>query len=189
MAQALRRRAVLPIGPGRIWFGKSGIKSALGKRIAAMQLVKSQPAYSYLDDPDVPAFDHDGPVTFMDGDCVLCTTGARMIARFDRKNEFRICRVQTNLGQAMLRHYGLDPNNPESWLYLVDGKAWTSLDAMIRAGARIGGIGWLMQVFRLLPRRVQDWLYVRIARNRYAVFGRADMCAVGDAGLRARLLE
>lgn len=145
-------------------------------------------AYSYRDDPAVPGFDDTGPVTVMDGDCVLCTLGARLIARFDRARVFRICPVRTPLGEALLRHYGLDPDNPESWLYLVDGRAYTSIDAMIRAGARIGGAGWLLQPLRLLPRPVQDWLYRRIARNRYQLLGRTDMCAVPDPGLRARLI-
>lgn len=151
--------------------------------------LSSRPAYSYRDDPAIPAFDDSGPVTVMDGECALCTAGARLIARFDRRQEFRICRSQSPLGAALMWHYGLDPTDPESWLYLVDGEARTSLDAMIRAGARVGGIGWLLQPLRVLPRVVQDWLYRRIARNRYRLFGRTDMCAMPDPALRARLME
>ena len=146
-------------------------------------------AYSWRDAPDVPAFDDRDAIAFMDGACVLCTFGARLIARFDRKNAFRICPVQTPLGTAMLRHFGMEPDDPDSWLLLIDGHGYTSMDAFIRAGARIGGIGWLLQPLRLLPRRAQDWLYHRIARNRYRLLGRTDMCAVPDPRLRARLME
>lgn len=125
----------------------------------------------------------------MDGECVLCTAGARFIARFDTRREFRICRAQSDLGRALFEHYGLAPDDPESWLYLEDGYAYGSFDAMIRAGRRLGGPGLLLQPLRLLPRGAQDWLYVRLARNRYRLFGRTDMCAVPDPALRARLLE
>lgn len=145
--------------------------------------------YSYRSDPTVPDFDDSGPVTVMDGNCAVCSTGARLIARFDRRGEFRICRLQTELGQALLAHYGMDPEDPESWLYLEDGQAHRSLDAIIRAGRRMGGPGWLLQPLRLLPRSVRDWLYVKLARNRYRLFGRSDMCALPDEGLRARLME
>jgi len=154
-----------------------------------MKLSIQQKAYSYRDDPAVPSFDDRGPVTFMDGECVFCTVGARLIARFDRAREFKICPVQTPTGRAVLRHYGLDPEGPESWLYLADGQAYTSLDAMIRVGARIGGIGRFFQPLRLLPRSLQDWIYRRIARNRYQLLGRADMCAIPNPRLRARLIE
>lgn len=145
--------------------------------------------YSYRADATVQAFDDSGPVTVMDGECVLCSTGARLLSRFDKAQEFRICRAQTQLGQSLLLHYGLSPQDPGSWLYIVDGHAYTSLDAMIRVGSRVGGAGWLMQPLRLMPRLVQDWLYRRLARNRYWLFGRNDMCSIPDPALRARLME
>jgi len=145
-------------------------------------------AYSYRGDKSVLPFDDRGPIVFMDGDCVLCTFGARAIARLDRVAEFRICAIQTRLGESVLRHYGLNPQAPYSWLYLVDGHAYTSLDAMIRAGRRMGGWGQLLAPLAILPRSVQDWLYARLARNRYCLFGRTDMCAIVDAKLKQRLL-
>ncbi len=154
-----------------------------------MVSIADREPYSYRQDPAVPEFDDSGPITVMDGDCVLCTTGARLLARLDRAHEFRICRSQTELGAALMRHFGLDPDDPESWLYIVDGRAYTSLDGMIRAGARAGGLGSLPKPLGFLPRDLQDWLYRRLARNRYRLFGRTDMCGVPDPALRKRLME
>lgn len=145
--------------------------------------------YSYRDDPDVPAFDDKGPRCFMDGECVLCSFGARLIARFDRRDEFRIFTIQSETGQAVLRHYGLDPADPDTWLFLDDGAAFSSMDAMVRAARRIGGPGWMLQPIRLLPARAQNWLYTFIADNRYKWFGRTDICALPDPKLRAKLIE
>ena len=143
--------------------------------------------YSYRADPNVPTFDDSHPMTVMDGECALCTVGARLIARFDKSGEFKICRAQISLGQSLLSHYGLSPSDPESWLYIVDGHAFTSLDAMIRAGCRVGGLGWLLQPLRLMPRVLQDYLYRKLARNRYRLFGRTDMCSIPDPALRAKI--
>jgi predicted DCC family thiol-disulfide oxidoreductase YuxK len=144
-------------------------------------------AYSYRS--GVPPFDDRGPVVFMDGDCALCSRAARAIARFDRAGEFRICPIQSELGRAIFGHYGLDADHPDSWLYLADGKAYDSLDAVIRIGCRLGGLGHLLRVFAILPRGKQDWLYRRIAFNRYALFGRANICALPDPALKQRLLS
>ncbi len=154
-----------------------------------MRSQRFQDPYSYRSDSGVPAFDDSGPVTVIDGECVLCAFGARMIARFDAAEEFRICRAQSELGQALLRHYGLSQQDPETWLLLVDGYAYTSLDAMIHAGRRVGGAGFLLQPLRLIPRAIQDWLYIRLARNRYRLFGRTDMCDIPDPALKARLID
>ena len=149
---------------------------------------ENEALHSYRGQSAVPAFDDAHPVAVMDGDCTLCTFGARLIDRFDRSGHIKICPAQSALGTALLTHYGMDADDPESWLLVHEGRAYTSLDAMIRAAKLAGGIGHLMGVLRILPRPVQDWLYRRIARNRYAMFGRTDLCAVAPPSLRARLI-
>ncbi|WP_421708059.1 thiol-disulfide oxidoreductase DCC family protein [Algihabitans sp.] len=148
-----------------------------------------RPAYSYRNNASIPPFDDSGPIAFMDGDCALCSRTARLIVRLDRRQEFKICPTRTEIGQAVLYHYGLDPGDTESWLYLAEGRAYGSMDAVIRVGARLGGLGWALQGLRALPRSLQDWLYRRIARNRYSLFGRTDICALPDPQLRSRLME
>jgi predicted DCC family thiol-disulfide oxidoreductase YuxK len=124
----------------------------------------------------------------MDGECALCASGARAIARFDRARRFRIGRTGSPLGAALVRHFGLDPADPETWLYLEDGRAWSGMEAIIRIGARLGGPGRLLGIMRACPRPAREWLYRRIAHNRYR-FGHADLCAIPDPELRSRLLE
>ena len=146
-----------------------------------------RPAYSYRDDPAVPAFEDAGPVAVMDGDCALCSRGARMIAQLDRDGAFRICPVQSSTGTALARHYGLEPGDPETWLFIDQGQAWSGMDAIIRIGKRLGGAGRLAGMMLILPRGSREWVYRRIAHNRYR-FGRTDMCATPDPELRRRLL-
>jgi predicted DCC family thiol-disulfide oxidoreductase YuxK len=143
--------------------------------------------YAYRDDPAVPAFDDGGRIAVMDGDCALCSWGARAIARLDRDDAFRICPVQSPVGAALARHYGLEPGDPETWLFLENGEAASGMEAIIRIGERLGGVGRLATAMRILPKGVREWLYRRIARNRYRL-GRSDMCATPDARLRRRLM-
>lgn len=154
-----------------------------------MQPHPDRQPYSYRDDPAVPSFDDSGPVVFLDGDCALCSASARLIAKYDRSGNIRLCPIQSVTGGAVLRHYGLDPADPESWLYLEDGRAYGRLDAVIRVSRRIGGPGWLVQPLRLLPRCLRDRVYKLVARNRYRLFGHADLCSLPDEGLRRRLMS
>lgn len=145
-------------------------------------------AFSYRRDPNVADFEDTAPVAVMDGHCALCSFGARMISRFDTSGSIRICPAQTDLGRALLKHFDMDPADPESWLFLENGKAWTSFDAWIRAGECCKGAGRLMSIFWVAPKPVRNWIYRRVARNRYALFGRADLCELPDPRLRARLI-
>jgi predicted DCC family thiol-disulfide oxidoreductase YuxK len=58
----------------------------------------------------------------------------------------------------------------------------------LRQAPAWAGFGQLLLAFMVLPRPARDWLYRRIARNRYALFGRAQMCAIPDAAVKQRLL-
>jgi len=145
--------------------------------------------FSWREDPAVPAFDA-GPVfTVMDAHCALCARGAAWIAANDRRGEFRIVPAQSPVGAAMLRHYGLDPDDPATWLYVEEGHAHASLDALMRAGRRLGGVWRGLALLRVLPRGLRDRLYRLVARNRYRVFGRADLCAMPDPEVQRRLLR
>ena len=46
----------------------------------------------------------------------------------------------------------------------------------------------MISAIAVLPRPVRDWLYDRLARNRYRWFGRRDTCMVPDAATRARFV-
>jgi predicted DCC family thiol-disulfide oxidoreductase YuxK len=146
-------------------------------------------AHSYRDDPAVPSFDDSAPVAVMDAECAICSWGARMIHRLDRAGTTRICPIQSPLGEALLRHYGLDPQDPASWLFLDDGHAHKDFDAVLYAGRRFGGLGHLTRVLQLIPRPLRDALYRRLARNRYRLFGRGDLCALPDPALQRRILR
>jgi len=126
------------------------------------------------------------PVAVMDVNCALCSFGARMIHRLDRTGTVRICPVQSPMGARLLAAHGLSATDPESWLFLAEGRAWTDFDAMAEVGWRAGGWGRALIVLRAIPKPLRDWLYARVARNRYAVFGRGDLCAIPDPAFRAR---
>ena len=130
----------------------------------------------------------EGPVAVMDATCALCSWGARMIHRMDKSGEIKIAPIQSKTGAALMAENGLDPLDPDSWLFIEDGRVWRDFDAVIRLGARSGGIGRICLILRLVPGPIRNWLYARVARNRYAMFGRGDMCALPDPAFRARLL-
>lgn len=130
-----------------------------------------------------------GPIfTVMDAHCALCARGARWIARNDRKGEFKIVPIQSALGRDLLIRNGLDPDDPTSWLFIENGHAFQSLDAVIRVGWRLGGPWKALALLRILPRSWQDKLYHAVARRRY-LLGRADLCHLPDPDVRARLVS
>ena len=144
--------------------------------------------YSYRADPAVPPFPDDKALVVFDGVCVLCSHFAQFILARDRDFAFRLTTAQSPLGQALFRHYGLDTETFDTNLVLIDGRAYGKLDTLAAVGARLGG-GWrALSVLRIIPRPAGDWLYDRIARNRYRLFGRHDRCMIPEPHWRERFL-
>ncbi len=144
--------------------------------------------YSYRDDPAVPKFADDKPVIVFDGQCVFCSAWARFVLAVDRKARFRLLPAQSPLGEALYRHLGLDPKNYETNILIEDGVAYYKADGSIRMAVGLGFPWSLAVVFRILPKRWRDGLYDLVARNRYRLFGRSDVCYAPRAEYRDRFL-
>lgn len=128
-------------------------------------------------------------IAVMDGTCALCAFGAKMVHRLDRSGTIKIAPIQGETGVALMQAHGLDPLDPDSWLFIEeDGTVSRDLDALIRLGRRTGGLGWLLVWLKVFPKSARDWMYARVARNRYAMFGRAEMCEIPNKDLQSRLL-
>lgn len=139
--------------------------------------------------PDIhPAIARRDVIVF-DCHCVLCSGFARFVDRHDTPARFAFVIAQSALGEALYAHYGLKCSDYETNLVFLDGRLFRKLDAL---GAVMGRLGWpwrLLAALRMLPLPVQDWLYDRIARNRYRLFGRYDQCMVPDPGMKARFID
>src|SRR5215470_8834593 len=143
-------------------------------------------ANSYHEDPSVPSFDDSHALFVFDGVCVLCSGGASWVMRFDRRAKVNFTPMQGSLGQALYRHYGVDPN--ETYMLVAHGRAFTASRGYLELCVIMGGFWHLLRVGALIPEGWRDALYVTTARNRYRWFGRAEYCALLTPEQRARLL-
>jgi predicted DCC family thiol-disulfide oxidoreductase YuxK len=136
----------------------------------------SREPYSYRSDPRVPPFPDDRPIIIFDGLCVLCSGFAQFVLRRDRRRRFRLLPAQSPLGQALYRHYGLDPSDYETNILIEGGIAWFKSEGSIRMAEGLGFPWSLAAIFRVLPLRLRDALYGAVARNRLRWFGTRSAC-------------
>lgn len=138
------------------------------------------PAFPELSGRDVIVFD---------GVCVLCSGFMHFVVAHDRARRFHFVVAQSPLGEALYAHHGLKHGDYDTNLVFLDGVLYEKFDAFLAVMQRLGWPWRALAVLHALPDRSKPWLYDRIARNRYAWFGRRDRCLVPDADLRARFIE
>jgi predicted DCC family thiol-disulfide oxidoreductase YuxK len=100
----------------------------------------------------------------------------------------RFVSIQSAEGKALARRHGIDPENPDSFLFIDDGVAMAKSDGVLALLRHIRGPARMLRIGILLPRPIRDWLYDRVVRNRYRLFGRYDACMAPDAPTRHRFV-
>ncbi len=111
-------------------------------------------------------------IIVFDGICHLCSGWARFLIRHRIDPPFRLIPMQTAAGKELLLAYGLNPEDPATFLVLDQGLRFTESDATIHVVTALGGVWQLANLARVVPRRWRDAIYRVLARNRYRWFGR-----------------
>lgn len=133
-----------------------------------------------------PAGAPDGLILF-DGVCLLCSAWVRFVVARDRAARFRFVTIQDGAGSGLAASLGMDPAEPETNAAVLGGRALFKSDAALAVLRHLPGWRWTAAL-RAVPRPVRDWLYDRVARNRYRLFGRADTCMVPTPELASRFV-
>jgi predicted DCC family thiol-disulfide oxidoreductase YuxK len=124
-----------------------------------------------------------------DGVCHLCGGSVQFAIARDPAANLRFAAIQSIHGQAFLRRRGLPTDQFETF-YLVDGgRVYEKSAGFLRM---VGYLRWpwpLLRAMRIVPRRLLDWLYDRIARNRYRLFGVRQTCLVPTPEIADRFLD
>jgi predicted DCC family thiol-disulfide oxidoreductase YuxK len=129
-----------------------------------------------------------GPLVLYDGVCTLCNGSVRFLAPRDRTGRLYFAPIQSEAGQEVLRRHGLPLADWESFVFLEGGQVHLKSSACLRIMCYMSGAWPVLSVFRILPRRVSDWFYDRVAANRYALFGRHEDCLIPTEALQAKFL-
>lgn len=149
----------------------------------------TQRAYSYRDDLAVPAFPDQTPIIIFDGYCALCSGWVAFVLRHDSRRRYRLMTAQSPTGQAIYKHYQLDPEDYETNILLMDGFAWFKSEGSLRM---IEGLGFpwnLARILRVLPVFLRDHIYELVARNRFQWFGRNKACYKSSEDTKNRFLN
>ena len=70
-----------------------------------------------------------------------------------------------------------------------DHHYWVRSDAFFEVISRLPAPWPLLQVLKVFPRWLRDWVYDRIALNRYRLFGQYDVCLMPTQDHERRFLK
>jgi len=102
--------------------------------------------------------------------------------------KFTFTPMQTDLAMELTQKHGIDNVGIDTFLLIKNGQCYIWTDAAIEIAKELSGHWYLCSSFKIIPRRIRDWIYRLFARNRYALFGRRDYCMVPSPELMKRFV-
>lgn len=131
----------------------------------------------------------DKKIILFDGVCNLCDATVQRIIENDKNDVFKFAAIQSEIGQEIIKHIGVDTAKTDSIILYEPGQAYYyKAEAAMQIAKEMGGwysvIGW----FTFLPKGLSNAVYDYVARNRYKWYGKKSECMIPTPELKTKFL-
>ncbi|MEO0446895.1 MAG: DCC1-like thiol-disulfide oxidoreductase family protein [Verrucomicrobiota bacterium] len=127
-------------------------------------------------------------ILFFDGVCVLCAHWSQFFIQRDPEAKILLAALQAPESQDILRHFGFSTEDFDTMIFVENGQAYTKSSAFFHAVPYLVTPWSWLRIGILVPQFLRDFLYDRVARNRYRWFGQRESCAIPTPETRRHYL-
>ncbi len=125
-------------------------------------------------------------IVFFDGVCHLCNGFVDMVISKDPQHHYLFAPLQGETAKSLLPSQDL--KQLDTVIYFEAGQIYYRSAAIVKVVSGLGGVYKLFALMMIIPTPVRDFLYRKIAKNRYKWFGERDFCRLPTPDERAYLL-
>jgi predicted DCC family thiol-disulfide oxidoreductase YuxK len=127
-------------------------------------------------------------LVIFDGVCNFCNASSNFIIKRDPSAKFTFTIIQSDLGTRLLTDLGIDPSDPTTFVLIKKGEVFLQSTAALEIAGELTGAWSLAAYCRFIPRVIRDSIYTLVARNRYALMGKRDVCMIPADSIKARFI-
>ena len=128
-------------------------------------------------------------IILFDAICVLCNGWAKFLIQNDTQQKFKLASVQSPLGEAILKYYTMPTAHYTTMVVIFNGQRYLESTALLKVMQHLGLPYSLLSAGYVVPRVIRDFLYRRVALNRYQLFGTTDYCMLPSTDNQQHFLE
>lgn len=126
-------------------------------------------------------------IIFFDGICSLCNRFVDFVYKRDKKNTFKFAALQSAAAKKVLKNedLGLD-----TLVYFEDNQTYKKSTAALKIMFQFGGLWTILAILlSIVPLIIRDYIYTKIAQNRYSIWGQLDTCRMPTEEEKNRFLD
>lgn len=128
-------------------------------------------------------------VLLFDGVCNLCNGSVQFIIKHEKSSVLKFAAIQSEAGQKLLSQYNINPEYTNSVILIKEGKVYTESDAVFKTSQFLKFPFSLGRFLVVVPKPIRNFIYRKVAKNRYRWFGKKDSCMIPTPDLRNRFLQ
>jgi len=91
-----------------------------------------------------------------------------------RYQNYKFVPSQSELGEEYIKKYGLGKTTSESIVVIKGEDVFTKSDAMFEIINDMPHSWSILKVFKIIPRKVRNWIYDIISKHRHIFFGKVN---------------
>lgn len=134
------------------------------------------------------------PIVLYDGLCGLCNGLNQFLLKRDKQDRLRFASLQSEFANSLLRRHSINSVDLDTVYVVVDHdqtaeRVLARSDAILHVLRELGGVWQVFRLGGLLPKKLRDSLYNLVARNRYRVFGKYEVCLMPEEKHRRKFLD
>ena len=89
----------------------------------------------------------------------------------------------------MLKQLNKELHEFDTVLFKVNDQVYTKSTAVFKIIDSVGGWIKIFKIFNLLPTKFNDWVYSKIAKNRFKYFGKLKSCDISKFNIPGQFID
>lgn len=130
----------------------------------------------------------DKKIVLYDGVCNYCNDKINFIIKNDKQDIFRFVALQSETGEKIIKHLGIDASIDSIILYEPGYAYFIKSEAVFRIIKHLSSAVKLLLIFNFIPTSIKNFFYDIIARNRYNWYGKKESCMMPTEEIKAKFL-
>jgi predicted DCC family thiol-disulfide oxidoreductase YuxK len=127
-------------------------------------------------------------IILFDGVCNFCNYWVNFIIDRDKQNIFKFAALQSEKGRELLDKFKLPKEDFDSFILISGDKTFIKSSAAFEIAKHLTGWPNLFSHLKILPRPFTDYIYNLVAKNRYKLFGKKNVCRMPSAAEKSKFL-
>ena len=127
-------------------------------------------------------------IVLFDGVCNFCNDKINFIIKNDKHDVFRFVALQSETGQKIIKHLGIDVSIDSIILYEPGYAYYIKSEAVFRILKHLSSVARLLLIFNFIPTSIKNIFYDLIAKNRYNWYGKKENCMLPTQEVRSKFI-